>query len=176
MGSKGGAPQPTYIENPSTAYINTGLYWSNVSRVVVTFSHHTSGFITGRNSSSGSNSMLIFNNIIQWVNRPSGFTIDNGNKHIVDLQSGTCIVDGNTYTFTGGTLDSRLIYICADQLLDSRRSKCRIYAFDLFDGNGDYLFKGRPAYQNNKYGLYDSVTDTFFSSASNVEFTGDLNI
>ena len=174
----GGSPTPptqvTYIANPSTAYIDTGIVMADTDKLVVTFSHHTGNFITGKNGSNGANVLFIYNNTIQWVGRPSGFTINNGNQHTVELSSGTCKVDNATYTFTGGSLLSMTenLLICK-AISDSRQSTCRIYAFDILDNNGNYRFKGRPAYQNSKYGLYDEVSGTFFSSASNVEFTGE---
>lgn len=168
-----GEPRVTYIENPSTAYIDTGIQMNNVAKVVVTFSHHTGGFLTGNNSSSGSANFMIYNNIIQWVRRPSGYTINNGAKHSIELSSGVLVVDGTSYTFTGGTInDTRNTMICADATIDSRRSTSRIYAFDLLDTNGNYLFKGRPAFEFGRYGLMDSVSGNFFGSASNVEFIG----
>lgn len=167
-------PQITYIENPSTAYINTGIPMNNVAKIVATFSHHTGGFLTGANSSSGSAYFMIFNNIIQWVRRPSGYTINNGAKHSIELSSGVLVVDGTSYTFSGGTISAgnRFTHICADASFDSRRSTSRIYAFDLLDTNDNYLFKGRPAYEGGRYGLKDAVSGNFFGSASNVEFIG----
>lgn len=167
------APQITYIENPSTAYIYTGIPMNNVAKIVATFSHHTGGFLTGNNSSSGSSNFMIYNNIIQWVRRPSGYTINNGAKHSIELSSGVLVVDGTSYTFTGGAIgDTRSTLICADASRDSRRSTSRIYAFDLLDTNGNYLFKGRPTFEGGRYGLKDSVSGNFFSSVSDVDFIG----
>lgn len=168
-------PQVTYIANPSTAYINTGITMADTDKLVATFSHHTGNFITGKNASSGAEALFIYNNVVQWKNRPSGFTINDGNQHTIELSSGVCVVDGVTYTFTGGGISlTDAILVCKAQG-DNRQSTCRIYAWDILDTNGNYRFKGRPAYQDNKYGLYDEVSGTFFSSASNVEFTGEQN-
>lgn len=166
-------PEITYIENPSTAYINTGIPMNTVAKIVATFSHHTGGFLTGNNGSLGAQVFFIFNNTVQWQTRPRGFTINNGAMHSIELSSGVFVVNGVTHTFGGGSISyTSNIRICADSSGDSRRSTSRIYAFDILDANGNYLFKGRPAYEGGRYGLKDSVSGNFFGSASNVEFIG----
>lgn len=166
-------PQITYIENPSTAYIDTGIPMINVAKIVATFSHHTGGFLTGYNGSLGEEVFFIYNNTVQWQTRPSRYTINNGAKHSIELSNGVFVLDGATLTFAGGDITvTRNTYICADGTMDSRRSTSRIYAFDLLDINGNYLFKGRPTYEGGRYGLKDAVSGNFFGSASNVEFIG----
>ena len=164
--------QITYIENPSTAYINTGIDMKAVGKVAVSFSNHTSGAITGMTGGSGETLFFIRDNIAQWVYRPSGFTINDGAKHDVELSKGLFVVDGVSYTFNEGIITAPpKTFICANSSF-SYRSKCRIYAFDLLDANGNYLFKGRPAYVEGRYGLMDEVSANFFGSASDVEFIG----
>jgi hypothetical protein len=167
------APQITYIENPSTAYIDTGIPMTNVAKIVATFSHHTGGFLTGYNGALGATVFFIYNNIVQWATRPSGYTINNGAKHSIELSNGVFVLDGVTRTFAGGNIkNANNTRICADGSGDSRRSTSRIYAFDLLDINGNYLFKGSPAYEGGRYGLKDAVSGNFFGSASDVEFIG----
>lgn len=166
-------PSVTYIENPSTAYIDTGIAMRTVGKVAVSFSNHTSGAITGMTGSSGETLFFIRDNIAQWAYRPSGFTINDGAKHDVELSKGLFVVDGLSYTFNEGNISAPFsTLICANSSF-TYRSKCRIYAFDLLDANDNYLFKGRPAYVNGRYGLMDEVSGDFFGSASDVEFIGE---
>ena len=177
----GKSDKVSYIENPSTAYINTGITLANTDRIVIELSHHTEGFISGRNGSVGNNRFFL-SSIFQWEYRPSSPTaINDGNYHSVECKAGEYIVDGTSFPITQGEGDVSetgviLIFgaflLSSSSLLDVRRATCRIYSFDIIDGDGIYKFRGRPAYEGGRYGLKDTVSGNFFGSASDVEFIG----
>ena len=173
----------TYIENPSTAYINTGITLANTDRIVLGLSHYRGDFISGRNASKGSKRFFL-GAIMQWAYRPQSYpiSITDGEFHSVECKAGEYVVDGISSPITGGYTDVSetgdiLIFGAWNQtnptILDTRRATCRIYSFDIIDGDGNYKFKGRPSCKNGRYGLLDEVSGDFFGSASNVELIGN---
>lgn len=177
----GDSDKVSYIENPSTAYIDTGITLANTDRVVIELSHYNGNFISGRNGRNGNNRFFLSTDF-QWEYRPSSPTaINDGNYHSVECKAGGYIVDGTSFPITEGTGDvsetgNVLIFGAWNQtnssLLDFRRATCRIYSFDIIDGDGNYKFKGRPTCKGGRYGLKDAVSGNFFGSASDVEFIG----
>lgn len=175
-----GYTQLEYIVNPSTAYINTNIALADTDSLRIVFTaSNTSFFITGRNGSSATARMFVLYNRQQWNTRPSSsFNIADAQKHDLLMSNGSITIGNVGKTFTGGTIqDTGSIVICAAWdntgiALDSRRMEGKIYLVEIKDTNGDYRFNGIPAKDSGgSVGLYDIVTQAFFTSPDAVQFT-----
>lgn len=176
-----GEPNVTYIENPSTAYIDTGIILADTDTFELDFEWvQVSGFLSGANANNGEDTFFIFNTLVQWKTRVTpGWVVNT--RYDISINNVKLVKNGVDYVFSGTPhIDMKVhTLLCAgyagnfpSAVLDSRRTKIKIYSFGIKDSNGNYRFKGKPALVNGRYGLKDSVSGNFFGSASNVEFIG----
>lgn len=176
------APQITYIENPSTAYIDTGIILADTDTFELDFEWvQIDGFLSGANASNGEHLFFMYNTFVQWETRVTPGWVAN-TRYNISINNEKLVKNGVDYVFSGTPyidMNVSTKLCCANTSgyyptspLDSRRAKIKIYSFGIKDSNGNYRFKGKPALVNGRYGLKDSVSGNFFGSASDVEFIG----
>lgn len=205
-GGDGGSPEPPtpiipsgyteveYIENASTAYINTGFKPNQDTRIVcemqcVTSTNSALHFGTGGWDKTDGMWLTYETNIngtlhIAWLGKTTWSTYSSVhgdyNRHTYDwdknnIYKDDVLVANNTYAN----------YSCSDNLAifttilngtsyeASLKMLGRVYWFKIYD-NGvlvrDYVPVKRDS--DNKYGLYDLVNKVFYISPNNVNFIG----
>ena len=82
--------------------------------------------------------------------------------------------------YSGSLVNGLSIYIFSCNLNNStagRGCNARFYKFEIYSG-GEQKFNGIPCYRkaDNKPGMYDLVTNTFFTNAGTGEFTVGNNV
>ena len=183
-----GYTQVEYITTDGTAYINTGITVADTDTLDFSFTDTSSAttvmFITGRNGSDGQTMYFVSpsSSLIQWKGRPAGVTFAKNLEYNLVLKSGevtyTNAYGTTTKTFTGGSVaDTGACLIGAgwnnNNTTDSRKFIGNISKWQIIDSNSDLRFNGVPCYNSSDiYGLYDTVSNTFFPSIGANDFTG----
>ena len=187
-----GYVQVEYITTDGTAYINTGITVAETDTLDFSFTDTSSAttvmFITGRNGSDGQTMYFVSpsSSLIQWKGRPAGVTFAKNLEYNLVLKSGevtyTNVYGTTTKTFTGGSIsDTGACLIGAGwsgvNTIDSRKFIGNISKWQIIDSNSDLRFNGVPCYNSSDiYGLYDTVSDTFFPSIGANDFTGGSEV
>lgn len=183
-----GYTQVEYITTDGTAYINTGITVAETDTLDISFNDTSSAttvmFITGRNGSDGQTMYFVSpsSSLIQWKGRPAGVTFAKNLEYNLVLKSGevtyTNAYGTTTKTFTGGSVaDTGACLIGAgwnnNNTTDSRKFIGNISKWQIKDSSNNLRFNGVPCYNSSDiYGLYDTVSDTFFPSIGANDFTG----
>lgn len=183
-----GYTQVEYITTDGTAYINTGITVAETDTLDISFNDTSSAttvmFITGRNGSDGQTMYFISpsSSLIQWKGRPAGVTFAKNLDYNLVLKSGevtyTNAYGTTTKTFTGGSVaDTGACLIGAgwnnNNTTDSRKFIGNISKWQIKDSSNNLRFNGVPCYNSSDvYGLYDTVSNTFFPSIGTNDFTG----
>lgn len=168
-----------YIGSTGTQYIDTGVKLLNSDIVKCKFSitslpDTSRGIYGSGTSAAGFFNLLIRNPITARVGGGSNQTTsgDLVLDHIYEttLTSGTYIEDRTTYTFTGGNCDGTLNCFVFARNSPSYTTPIpsKIYSFEI-----EGKFKGIPCYRkaDGVIGLYDTVSETFFTNAGTGVFT-----
>lgn len=113
---------------------------------------------------------LVRANAYQWSNSKGGMLTTLNHDYIVSVSGTTATIDGTNYTLnSSATVTEHPINIGTDQLI-SRKSNMRLYYFNLVSGNASYNLV--PCYRksNNEIGLYDTVSNTFYTNSGTGTF------
>lgn len=187
-----------YIENTSTAYIDTGLVHTTAQKVECEFSFTADTpasnqvLFGSRNYASTTNTNsrgfavwllsagTFRNNYMNKVQTVSGMTKQNGVVYSMTLQSGTLtIYDGtntvtDTVSATARSNDNNITIFNLNQNggMGSYSSKSRCHKFKMYDNNGTLVRDFVPGKLNGEYGLMDKVNDVFYTSPNGVSFSG----
>ena len=186
-----------YIENPSTAYINTGIKGSGSQRIECEFmpmKQTTAEYncVYGARTSAGKthDGIYIYSNTsannVGYVgynntstNNLASAYASLGVVHKVIQNGGTFTLDGNlitSYTNASFTCTNATIYIFNGNnngTLATYYGYIRLYSFKIYNNNQlvrDFIPVQRI--EDSKYGLYDKITKAFFTSPNNVQFIG----
>lgn len=88
-------------------------------------------------------------------------------------------IDGNTQTLAVGgssfTAPNRLLFAYNQNGTPSGVSSFKMYYFKIYDLNDDLVMDLVPAQQRsspNKYGMYDTIGETFYGTQNSYDFTG----
>ena len=187
-----GYTQVEYITTDGTAYINTGITVADTDTLDFSFTDTSSPttvmFITGRNGSDGQTMYFVSpsSSLIQWKGRPTGVTFAKNLDYNLVLKSGevtyTNAYGTTTKTFTGGSVaDTGACLIGAGwsgvNTIDSRKFIGNISKWQIKDSSNNLRFNGVPCYNSSDvYGLYDTVSETFFPSIGANDFTGGSEV
>ena len=185
-----------YIENPSTAYINTGIKGSGSQRIECEFmpmkqstewncvygartgagTQHDGIYIYS-NTSTNNVGYVGYNNTS--TNNLASAYASLGVVHKVIQNGGTFTLDGNSitsYTNASFTCPTATIYIFNGNnngTLANYYGYIRLYSFKIYNNNQlvrDFIPVQRI--EDSLYGLYDNVSKQFFTSPNNVKFIG----
>lgn len=175
-----------YIENISTAYIDTGFVPNNNTRVETQAipSALNTVLFGARKLAAVKNAKTFtlwflndtirtdFNGTSSNVLSPSAYTL-----YTIDKNKNVTTVNGTTKTITNGTFSSEYtmyIFNVHQPSAETRYfiGKLKSY-FKIYD-NGTLVRDFVPAYQvsTGKYGLLDKVNNVFYLSPNGVEFSG----
>lgn len=180
-----------YIQNPSTAYINTNIYASTLTRLEEDISIDVitrQVRLFGSQSDSADNQCFtvyisdglkygfgIKDGSGQWSWSTIEPVVDRRVKIVVDHKIHKLLIDDYHLHYEANlptpTKNSLYTISLPGHSNGSQPAQCKIYNFKLFE-NGVSLASMIPAKRNNdnKIGLYDVIRQQFFSSASAVEF------
>lgn len=179
----------TYIENTSTAYIDTGFTPNQDTRVVidviidgynksVSASGNFSG-IFGTGDRSNSNAFILFFNTTSKREQPqykgsytNTGTFTYGTKYTIDFNKNVFSGVGNTtFTYSSFTCPNTLTLF----RINNRSFKLplmKVYSCQVYD-NGTLVRDYVPKLEDGtKYGLWDNVEGIFYTSPNNVAFSG----
>lgn len=163
-----------YIENNSTAYIDTGV---NIrSKVTANIK------MMATSKSSGNKVMygLYQNNTIScqvYINSSTKFVVS-PNTHVVGATNGESFVLNKVYDLSISNINavnsSLTLFIFARNNADKLNfNGMRILGCEM-ESNGEIIRNFRPAYRitDAKYGLYDTINKEFYISPNGVNFVG----
>lgn len=173
-----------WIQNPSTAYIDTG-YKPNQYYTVSTEIERTIDngyqFICSSGSPygftiNGSNKLqTIINN--NW--RTGSYTINKNQKYLLEMTNrGDAYVDktkdvtsGNSNATATNTLK---LFTWLDPTSPNDRGHMKMYNFRFYDNTGALVCDYQPVKRlaDNEYGMWDFVSETFLLSPDGVSFNG----
>ena len=183
--------QVEYISNPNKGYINTGLYASSNTKVEcsVKFTEISrSQAIFGCRTADGStkNSFVTWglesntfrNDFIGTTNTVSGITVNTSTTYNITKQAGTLTVNNKSSATITGTLtnNSTTLYIFNVHQPNPSASQYftgQLYYFKVYNSNTlmrDFIPVKRVS--DSKYGLFDCVNKQFYTSQTDVDFTG----
>lgn len=183
-----GYTQVEYITTDGTAYINTGITVADTDTLDFTYTDTSAAttvmFITGKNGSDGASIYFVSpsSSLVQWNGRPSSFALAKNVEYNIILKSGeftfTNYLGTTTKTFTGGSVSTTGTCLIGagwsgSNTVDSRKFVGNISKWQIKDSSNNLRFDGVPCKNSsNVYGLYDTVSETFFASTSGSDFTG----
>ena len=187
-----------YIENTSTAYIDTGIKGSGGQRVECTFMPITQlsnyfncvygartnpgkqhdGIYIYHTKATSNTGYVAYNNTFK--NTIASAYASLNEIHEIIQDKGTFTLDGNlvhTFTNTTFTCTNATIYIFNannNGTLADYRGLFRLYSFKLYNSSGELVRDMIPAQRisDGVYGLYDNVTNQFYTSPNDTLFTG----
>lgn len=189
-----GYTEVEYIENTSTAYINTNYNPNQDTRIVadmqvVTYNtygrlfgagnHNTANTISCDYVDNGSKFEVSWGGITGWSQYASEA---NYNRRIYDWNKNSLYVDENlidTKPYVSFSCDYKLGIFNTLETNNVPTSNIgryfygRVYSFKIYD-NGLLVRDFVPCKRNSddKYGMYDIVNDVFYTSPNNVNFIG----
>ena len=187
-----------YIENTSTAYIDTGLIHTTAQKVECEFSFTENTAATNqvlfgsRNYPSTTNSNArafavwllsdgtFRNNYMNKAHTVSGITRQNNVVYSMTLQSGTLNISDGTDTVTdiisatarNNSNNITIFNLNQNGGMGTYYSKSRCYKFKMYDNDGNLVRDYVPGRLNRQYGLMDKVNDVFYTSPNGVAFSG----
>lgn len=190
--------QVEYIESTGTQYIDTGFTPNQDTKVIVDyqFTEVTSAFLFGRRTDIGkdgytinvSNGNLVSSYASENPANKSLGVAANTNRHIVDKNKNKVYLDGvlkYTHAYTEFACSNTLELLAANHgpVSGYLPSKTKLYSVKIYDDETltrEYI----PCYKKNAdgsdgdIGLYDLVTDTFFTNAGTGTFVkgADLSL
>ena len=175
-----------YIQNTSSAYINTGCYPDSATQIEMVMENVTNAAFKGilgvartgsyrwgvaQHASSSTAAEFSYGN----VNKSIG-TIAEGTKTTIVINGNKLTRNGtaytNTGTWTGGAL-SNPMYVFREYAGGTNCALMKLYSLKITIGGvllRDYVPIKRL--EDNKYGLWDKVNQNFVTSASSSAFTG----
>jgi hypothetical protein len=198
--------QVEYIQSNGQSYINTNIAPTDTMKMIVDAYSNSNGSFYLAGSRTNSSSTILFGQsgsstgatLIGSVNG-TGTTVStdgtnwsrstSGQRYLISLETnnGTYyynIIDktnnreftaSKSYTLLG--TQTTPIWLCAFNTTNILTGTTRIYRFELYT-NEIPVFIGVPCYRlsDGKYGLYDTVSNSFFPSNSSTGFTGSTVI
>lgn len=182
-----------YIENPSDAYITTDYKPTSKTKVEATIqplsvpvdTTYTETGVFGM-WQSGKVYRVFWGNAAThkwyWSQGTGGQDVQLIKQKIIfDPYGGTTVVNGTTYTYTPtiGDWESTVNFkiFRADVSSNHYSANMRVFDFTIYQ-NGEIVRQLYPAkrHSDGKIGLYDIVTDTFYTTSSSTEFTAGPEI
>ena len=179
-----------YIENTSNAYIDTGCYPTSDTEIEIVIENVTNaaykGVIGVSNSGSGRwgiDQHASSNNSARFsygsANVSIG-TIANGSKTTIEIKGNKLKRNGTAYTcsgtWTGGAL-SNPIYLFRMYSGATGCALMKLHGQTIIKTGGVLRRDYRPIKRlsDNKYGLWDKVSQAFFTSPNGANFVGGGN-
>lgn len=177
----------TYIQSSGTQYIDTRVTPDRNTRVYIDFQLTTveaCGIFGCRDSATNKNNTLLIDSGGKWnsgyntANSISSLTADT-NRHVLakflDITSldNTPILNGSYGSFTCSYNGLLFAYRNAGSV--TGRSKMKLYRAIIWNLNEAPLRDFHPAQRKSDsvYGLYDTVTETFYTNDGTGSFTGE---
>ena len=180
-----GYTEVEYIENPSTARIDTGISgassWSFTAQLIGTLSGNACVF--GSYTTGGHFFAVIYSQSLKWgLGASAGqyssvvaTTKTNIEVDVVSYRQMDVRIGSESITRTGTADATGNLLLFAADTTGSYTFPGRFYGDVVGTKNGDEVFHGVPCTNpNNVAGLYDLVSATFFPSSSNVSFLAGL--
>ena len=170
--------QLEYIESTGTQYIDTGIKSSNEISIISEFSsaniEQQRCYVFGVYGNSNERIQFSYSNpeFLGWYSQYSNsnklFSLDT-EKHIINVSKGNFVLDGTSiYTFNDGTFYANynitLFALNASGVIQNN-SLMKLYSCKIWNGKTlvrDFVPALRKS--DSKVGLYDKVTQTFFSN------------
>ena len=122
------------------------------------------------------------------IRSATGSAISLDEKHTIELKNGNISLDGTQVVQTGATSAIQLAsykwglfgrnnggsWEQTSSRSDLSPMIGKVYEFSIADSNGDYVLNYEPCMRksDNVYGMYDTVSDTFYTSAISTGFIG----
>lgn len=122
------------------------------------------------------------------IRTATGVAVSTNEKHTFVFNKGKVTLDGESFIATDATSAVQLSTYKwnlfgrnnggSDTVSDTGGALSpmigKIYEFSLTDGNGDYVFNFEPCKRkaDNVYGMYETVSETFYTSANAYGFIG----
>ena len=182
-----------YIENTGTQYIDTGYIPDNINgykiecevcptelgnRYAIISGHNATNSLSLEITNQNKARVYFLNGSLPTLDKPFGTITSNKNKIIVEYLNGffTLTLNGETTTETVGLVGTtnESMYMFVDRLLryttfdkPLKMYKCKLY------NNNNLIRNFVPCYRksDNEIGLYDLVSNTFFTNSG----TGTFN-
>lgn len=174
-----------YIENPSTARIDTGISgvssWSFTAQLTGTISGNACVF--GSSTTGGHFFAVIYSQSLKWgLGASAGqyssvvaTTKTNIEVDVVSYRQMDVRIGSESITRTGTTDTTGNLLLFAAGTSGDYTFPGRFYGDVVGTKNGAEVFHGVPCTNpNNVAGLYDLVSSSFFPSSSNVSFLAGL--
>lgn len=183
----------SYIENTSTAYIDTGVAFSSLSpsrylsiTIEVTATSNTWRTVFGsRWQNNDADSCLIqLNKGNAWSSRIYGsnctLNIAALGRHTLKVENNMCYVDGTAFSnksnlqrYSDATMTLLAVHNHRYNTITDMGLKCKIISCEIGNGNElvrDYI----PVKQTSTglYGLLDRINNVFYSSPNGILFAG----
>lgn len=175
-----------FIQNTSSAYINTGCYADGTTQVEMVMENVTNTAFKGilgtsrsgtprwgldQHASSNTNASFYYGSGTVGIG-----TIANGSKTTILINANVLKRNSTTYTNTGtwsGGALSNPIYVFREYAGGTSCALMKVYSLKITIG-GVLLRDYKPAKRlsDNKYGLWDKVEHKFYTSASSSNFVG----
>jgi len=201
-----GYSQVEYIQSNGSSYLDTGLAPTDTTKIIVDIFNNSTGsfYVIGARASSSSTIILAqsgsstgavlsgtFNgtSITAKTGSTNWSRTSLGQRYVITLETnnGTGFYEIEDLTndrefsasisySTIGTVSTHIL-LCAFNSSNVLGGTTRVYRCEIY--RDDVLaFQGIPCYRNSdgRYGLYDTVSDTFITSSSSTQFTGSTEI
>lgn len=179
-----------YIENTSTAYIDTGIANRGTSwsiDAVISVNEAKAGYIIGSRGASKYYQAIAVNATQNFFTRVNNTTVTysdytlglNKKYHLVGTPKNLTITDEDDQSFTitnSGTFASNghniAIFNLAAYVNAAQAFHGKIYSLKLYNSSGTLVRDYVPGKLNRQYGLMDIVDDVFYTSPNGVAFSG----
>jgi hypothetical protein len=182
-----------YIENTSTAYINTGVnflalspakYMSITIDLIARPSAWRAVFGSRWKADDVDSCIIQLDTSNKWFSKINGTGYRLGTatvgRHVLVVQNNMCYVDGTAFTtaktiprYSAATMTLLASHNLKDGSVADLGLRCKIIACEIGNGN-DLVRNYVPAYQTSTglYGLLDKVNNVFYTSPNGALFTG----
>ena len=178
-----------YIESTGTQYIDTKTKGNSELHIVADLEileqENIKGILGSREANTYANSIAfwVLNQKIRgdYGENINTYTYNNINytgRHVFDINKGVYSVDNTSYTFSKETYSNNynlaLFTVNNSNTYDSRRVKARCYSLKIYNNMEEIQKYFVPCYRkvDNKPGLYDLVTNEFYTNQDNgTDFT-----
>ncbi len=176
-----------YIENTSTAYIDTGFVPNNNTRVETQVIPSTLNTVLfgARKLAAVKNAktftLWFLNDIIRTDFNGSQTTVISNpivdTLYTIDKNKNVTIINGTSKTISNGSFSSEYtmyIFNVHQPSAETRYFKGKLKSYFKLYNNDTLIRDYVPAYQisTQKYGLLDKLNNTFYISPNGVDFTG----
>lgn len=180
-----GYTQLEYLQSDGSQYIDTGFVPNQNSRITLDYQNEGTSFasLCGSQAAANTSSLLFYLNSTtvypQYGDcKLAAYEIaeTTSNRLIYDLSASGAKVGNNSVSVSAANFsagcNAMLFVVNIGGTLDARKAVGKLYSCQIYDNGNlvrDYVPCKNPS---GVYGLYDMVTETFYTNAGSGSFTG----